>query len=67
MLIKPLSTWIKTNQPDGYTYYFDPESAMLAYDYMDSGLCIKNLRDKNVYTCITCGNLPQLNKTRIWY
>ena len=29
MLIKPLSTWIKTNQPDGYTYYFDPETAML--------------------------------------
>ena len=54
MLIKPLSTWIKTNQPDGYTYYFDPESAMLAYDYVDSGLCIKSLRDKNVYTCIKC-------------
>lgn len=64
MLIKPLSTWIKTNQLDGYTYYFDPESAMLAYDYMDSGLCIKSLRGKNVYTCITCGNLPQLNVTK---
>lgn len=64
MLVSSLPTWIKTKQVDGYTYYFDPESAMLAYNYMDQGLSIKSLGDENVYTCMECGNLPQLNKTK---
>lgn len=64
MLVTPQSTWIKTTYPDGYTYYYDPESSMLLYDYLDQGLCIKSFKGKNVNTCVDCGCLPQLNQTK---
>lgn len=65
MLVKPLSTWIVSKQSEEYTYYFDPESAILAYQYMDCpGIMIMSIQGKNLYTCSQCGNLPQIHVTK---
>lgn len=65
MLAKPLSTWIVSKQSEEYTYYFDPESAILAYQYCDyPGIMIISMQGKNLYTCSQCGTLPQIHITK---
>lgn len=65
MLVKPLSTWIVSKQSDNYTYYFDPESAMLAYQYsVYPDIVVASIHGENVYCCLTCGSLPQLYQTK---
>ncbi len=65
MLVTPLPTWIVSKQSEEYTYYFDPESAILAYQYCDyPGIMIISIQGKNLYTCSQCGNLPQIHITK---
>lgn len=67
MIYKPTKEWIKASKDtlDPRTYYFHPDGAILAYQYMDyPGLMIISIQGKNLYTCSQCGNLPQIHITK---
>ena len=68
MLFKPLSTWIVSKQSEEYTYYFDPESAILAYQYCDyPGIMIISMQGKNLYKLVFYKTIKICYKNIIYF